>query len=535
LNIIGYAGLLVLVIFIYFAITQKRLFDIRLIVARSFAYILLGSVLVSIYAALIFGLANRFLSRESILVSEVLPIVVALFIAATAPFFKRFFDKVTNRVFYRDAYDPQAFLDQLNQTLVGNIELGILLRHTSRVIEENLKSNFCFVCVCETPKTKLRIIGVDNPALKKSEMEFIKSELLDLDQKTVLTDDIAGSHHKLKELLVSNEISVIVRLASGYDVNRDSPIAYLVLGQKKSGNIYNKQDLRIIEIIADELVIAIQNALRFEEIADFNVTLQSRINQATEKLRASNQKLKEMDETKDEFIGMASHQLRTPLTSVKGYLSMVLDGDAGLLNEQQTKLLDQAFASSQRMVYLIADLLNVSRLKTGKFVIEESKINLHELVQSEIAQLKGAAKAKKLKLIYYKPHDFPQLLLDSTKIRQVIMNFIDNAIYYTPKGSITIELTHDRRYAYFTVRDEGLGVPEKEQEHLFTKFFRASNAKSARPDGTGLGLFMAKKVVTAQGGHILFESREGQGSTFGFKFPLKHQKLRTGQPVSKQS
>src|SRR5690606_4858412 len=167
-------------------------------------------------------------------------------------------------------------------------------------------------------------------------------------------------------------------------------------------------------------------------IQQFNITLQQKIDDATKKLRHANEKLKEMDQTKDDFISMASHQLRTPLTSVKGYISMVIEGDAGKISATQRKLLDQAFVSSQRMVYLIADLLNVSRLKTGKFIIEPKEVNLADVVEGEIAQLTETAKGRDLELTYKKPKDFPSLMLDETKIRQVIMNFADNAIYYTP-------------------------------------------------------------------------------------------------------
>jgi signal transduction histidine kinase len=182
-------------------------------------------------------------------------------------------------------------------------------------------------------------------------------------------------------------------------------------------------------------------------------------------------------------------------------------------------MLGQAFTSSQRMVYLIADLLNVSRLKTGKFVIESVPINLATLVSDEIAQLKETAASRSLNLVYNKPDDFPELMLDETKTRQVIMNFVDNAIYYTPaNGTITIELLNKPAAIELRVVDNGIGVPRSEQHHLFTKFYRAGNARKARPDGTGLGLFMAKKVVIAQGGSIIFESAEGKGSVFGFAF-----------------
>jgi signal transduction histidine kinase len=145
--------------------------------------------------------------------------------------------------------------------------------------------------------------------------------------------------------------------------------------------------------------------------------------------------------------------------------------------------------------------------------------NLATVVEGEVAQLTETAKMKDIKLSFKKPADFPTLMLDETKIRQVIMNFADNAIYYTPGGGeVTIELRDDRKRVYFLVKDSGIGVPKDEQEHLFNKFYRAKNAQKARPDGTGLGLFMAKKVVAAQGGDILFESHEGKGSTFGFSF-----------------
>jgi signal transduction histidine kinase len=207
-------------------------------------------------------------------------------------------------------------------------------------------------------------------------------------------------------------------------------------------------------------------------------------------------------------------------------MSMVLEGDAGKLNEQQTKLLNQAFISSQRMVYLISDLLNVSRLRTGKFVIEPVQTNLPEMVEGEMSQLTETAVAKGLTLTFEKPKDFPILNLDETKTRQVIMNFIDNAIYYTPSGGhIQVVLEAKDKSIEFKVIDDGLGVPKAEQHHLFTKFFRAGNAKKARPDGTGLGLFMAKKVVIAQGGAIIFNSQEGKGSTFGFTFPRTNLKL----------
>ena len=122
-------------------------------------------------------------------------------------------------------------------------------------------------------------------------------------------------------------------------------------------------------------------------------------------------------------------------------------------------------------------------------------------------------------MTYDQPKDFPDIMLDETKTRQVVMNFVDNAIYYTPAGGhIHVRLIDTPTTIELRVEDDGIGVSKSDQPHLFTKFYRAGNARKARPDGTGLGLFMAKKVIIAEEGNLIFESREGKGSTFGFTF-----------------
>lgn len=295
----------------------------------------------------------------------------------------------------------------------------------------------------------------------------------------------------------------------------------LCFGEHKNSD-YAKRDIRVMETITDELSIAIQNALSIQEVKDINATLQQRIDAATKELRASNAQLQKLDEAKDEFISMASHQLRTPLTSIKGYISMLVEGDVGAVTKEQKHLLEEAFLSSERMVRLIGDFLNVSRLQTGKFVIEKKPVNLAALVASEIEALESNAATRNLKFVYKRPTHFPELMIDENKFQQVIMNFADNAIYYSKEGSkIAVGLREVDGFVEFTVKDTGIGVPAAQQDQLFSKFFRATNARQQRPDGTGVGLFLAKKVIDAHGGTVVFESKEGKGSTFGFRLPVK--------------
>lgn len=251
--------------------------------------------------------------------------------------------------------------------------------------------------------------------------------------------------------------------------------------------------------------------------------LQSQIDEATIELRKANEELRRLDETKDEFVSMASHQLRTPLTSIKGYISMVLEGDAGDINEDQRRLLTEAFTSSERMVRLIGDFLNVSRLQNGKFMIDRStRVDLSEIVRQEIVNVKEIAGARGIGVAFHQPAHYPALYIDEDKIRQVIMNFLDNAVFYSGDSkAITVRLYTSEGSAVFEVVDHGIGVPAVAQKRLFAKFFRAENALKQRPDGTGVGLYLAKQVITGHGGKVVFSSTEGKGSTFGFRLPIK--------------
>ncbi len=518
---VGILPMLIMVFGLYYGVLKHKLFDLRLIVARSIAYLLSLVFIGGIFAVTAFTITHILLRSVSLNTAAMqgLYTVLALAIGVSYSPAKRFFDRITNKLFYRDAFDAQVFLDQFNKLLVSTYDLNPLLRKSAHIIEENLKPTYSLFGIRETESTKRKMVGtVNSPKFSDEDIAFVRAITPRMKRKIIVVDTLEPKYADLQRVLQANNIAIIARLSATH-LNEEG-IGYLVLGPKKSGNMYSSQDVKMLEILANELVIAIQNALRFEEIASFNLTLQEKVNEATRKLRRTNEKLKALDEAKDDFVSMASHQLRTPLTSIKGYTSMVLEGDAGKINATQRKLLEQSFWSSQRMVYLIADLLNVSRLKTGKFIIEPVAVNLAEVVEQEIVQLKETAAGRNLTLTYSRPDTFPDLMLDETKTRQVIMNFVDNAIYYTPAGGhIEVRLVETPSSVELRVADDGIGVPKSEQPHLFTKFYRAGNARKARPDGTGLGLFMAKKVVVAEGGAVIFETEEGKGSTFGFSFP----------------
>lgn len=284
---------------------------------------------------------------------------------------------------------------------------------------------------------------------------------------------------------------------------RNRALGCVVIGTSQAEHEMSEYSRNLVDRLAGVIAIALDSSLLYQE------------------LQSANEHLKELDKAKDEFISMASHQLRTPLTTIKGYVSMVEEGDTGAINEQQKKFLASAMTGATRMAKMITELLNVSRMSTGKFKIDPKPVDLAKIVQDEVSQLQLHAASRNLKLEFKKPARPITCELDEDKTRQVIMNFIDNGIFYTKQGSVTVTLEQDPNKVTFKVIDTGIGVPEAVKDKMFTKFFRADNAKVARPDGTGLGLYLAKRVIEDQGGQIICESQEGKGSTFGFELPNK--------------
>lgn len=510
---LGPMSILFLLGFTSYAIVKHRMLDIKLVVARSVTYIFLLVILAGFYAAIIFAAQSYIFPDVSNSVGYVaLQITLAIIMAFSFQPLRRWITKVTDKIFFKNAYDPETFLDTMSHTIGSSIVLIELLYKALNLINTQMKVSRGVIVVLTDSGKVYTSQSMGYPSTPKIVEEDLKKMIKD---GTLVYDELEENSH-YKHLLRKYNASIVVPLKTENDTE-----GLLILGEKLSGDMYSAGDLRVFEIIAPELAVAITNAKSFEKIEKFNVTLREEVKKATAELEKKNTQLMELDKAKDEFISMASHQLRTPLTAIKGYLSMLLEGDAGEIKVSQYDFVNEAFQGANRMVGLINDLLNVSRMETGRFFLEPVEIDLDKLVQEEVKQLTNHAKEKKLVLKYERHGKVPHIWADETKIRQVVMNFIDNAVYYTTEGSVTVTLSHDAKDLIFEVKDTGIGVPKAQQKQLFTKFYRADNARHVRPDGTGLGIYLAKRVLDDHHADLIFKSKEGQGSTFGFKFPLK--------------
>lgn len=228
-----------------------------------------------------------------------------------------------------------------------------------------------------------------------------------------------------------------------------------------------------------------------------------------------------VEQLKTEFVSLSAHQLRTPLSAIKWILRMILDGDLGSLKEEQKEFLEKAYYSNERMINLINDLLNITRIEEGRFIFEFKEVNLLEVAEQVIESLRDEIERKKIKFEFQKLTKIPQIKADIEKIKIAIENLIDNAITYTPEGGKVTVILRSNQEIYFSVKDSGIGIPEDQKERIFTKFFRAKNALKMETEGSGLGLYITKNIIEAHGGKIGFESKEGQGSTFYFTLPIK--------------
>lgn len=225
----------------------------------------------------------------------------------------------------------------------------------------------------------------------------------------------------------------------------------------------------------------------------------------------------EIDRMKSEFISLASHQLRTPLSAVKTYSHMLLDGFMGPLEPAQSEALKTIITASNRMNELISTLLNITRIESGSISVTPKKINLSTLVEDIAKELKHSVQNKKLAMTLEVPTSPVYVRTDNLILKEIVSNLTTNAIKYTPEGgAVSIEVKLRKDKAIIAVTDTGIGIPKYAHNQIFSKFFRAPNVVKMETSGTGLGLYLVRGLADALGGKVWFESKEGEGSTFYF-------------------
>jgi signal transduction histidine kinase len=260
------------------------------------------------------------------------------------------------------------------------------------------------------------------------------------------------------------------------------------------------------------------------EKGNFEKRLQIKTKDELEELGAAfnrmAQGLKRLQELKNEFTFIAAHELRAPITAITGYLSMILEGSAGAISDKLKEFLQPIQQANDRLVRLVDDILEIARSEAGRITIEVFAVDIREVIKITLQELQPMADEKKVTLSYKGPQNLLLVLADPARLREVMANFITNGIKYNnPGGFVKIYHEIQENKVVTQVEDNGLGIPEKEQEHVFEKFFRSEIGKEKTIQGTGLGLFITKELVLKMGGKIWFRSQEGRGTCFSFSLP----------------
>ena len=230
-----------------------------------------------------------------------------------------------------------------------------------------------------------------------------------------------------------------------------------------------------------------------------------------------------ISQMKSEFISIAAHQLRTPLSAIKWIFHMLLSGDLGKINKNQKEFLTKGCAANEKMIVLINDLLNVTRIEEGQFLFEFAPISLKETIKEVLAEFIPLAAKREIGLDFICPKiPLPLISADRSKLRLALQNLLDNAIKYTPpRKSVTVTLKKELNGFKILIKDRGVGIPQDQWPRVFSKFFRGTNVLKMETDGTGLGLFITRNIIKKHGGNITFTSQENRGTEFIIDLPLK--------------
>jgi signal transduction histidine kinase len=300
--------------------------------------------------------------------------------------------------------------------------------------------------------------------------------------------------------------------SSGYPLIIDGKlIGVLVLSQNRqyeSLPLYEKESITsLIEVIA----VALNKSFLYQQLTITN-----------NKLSVANERLKELDQMKSEFVSLATHQIRGPLTAIKGYISLVREGDYGPVSPEVLSAIDVVFQSTNNLVTIVADFLDVSRIEQGRMQYDFKTFDLEKLINQVVAELKPNIEKRGLSLNYaFEGGQDYSVHADQGKIKQIIGNIIDNAIKYTPEGYIDILVKKQSDKILIKISDTGVGIPKLVIPKLFRKFSRAENANDVNILGTGLGLYVVKQMIEAHHGRVWVESEgEGKGSQFYIELPV---------------
>lgn len=517
-NWLGQVMSVFMAIFTVYAIINYRLMDIRLVARK---YLVISAYIATVGA---FFVLTKFLAVIYIenVYTDLLDLsLLTIAILFTSPI-KKYYYRLANKYFFSSLYDSNQLIAEISDGLRSTINLDKIFELVDLSLKKNLHLKaFGVLLYSHTAKSYTVAFNSGFPVAKKIPFasdryihkKYIKQNLPVL--VDVLKKEKNEKIQKTINLFDKFKIKVLIPLNI-----KNETIGLLVLGEKESEEIFNDEDFKALKVIASQAAFAIDNALLYDEVSQFNETLQSKVDEQTKDIQAKAEHLKKLMDMRSEFLDITSHQLRTPVSVIKGVLSMLEENS--IPQARVKEFIKGAMEKAIKLGEIINDILRASEMDSDKFTMNLRPVDLNEMMIKIIEDKRRTAEMKKISMAYDIPKHIPLVMTDPKYVEHAIVNLINNALQYTVKGSIKTSIQVLPTHVVIRVTDTGIGIPAEALPKLFQKFSRAENAVTTFTDGTGLGLFIIKQIVDANpGARVEVERTQvGKGTTFALWLPV---------------
>ncbi len=422
---------------------------------------------------------------------------------------------------HTDSLKRLSILYDSGKAINSSLQLSKILNTLIEMSSKEIKYNTTAIILIK----KDRLYIQAGSGLNKKEM---------LSYNAGIGEGVCGKVAETGEPLIINDVSkcpFYIEKVSKTKSELAVPIKYgrTVIGvfnfESHKLNAFDDDDLLFVSTLAEQAAIAIKNAELYKEIADFNKILEKRINHATKNLQDANKELLRLNKIKSDFVSTVSHEFRTPLTSIKGYVSLVLDGATGSLNGQQKEFLGIVNKENERLTNLISDMLDLQKIESGKMPYNFKDFDTYSFIEAYKPEIPQLEKRNNAKITITVAKNIPILYADEDKVKQVLTNLVTNALKFSaPKPIIKVEIKNEKDYIQMDVADNGIGIAERDMPKLFHQFQQIDSGSTRKVGGTGLGLAICKKIIETHGGEMGVMSKVGKGSTFSFTLPKRKPK-----------
>ncbi|GIW61808.1 MAG: hypothetical protein KatS3mg089_0660 [Patescibacteria group bacterium] len=428
-------------------------------------------------------------------------------------------------------YQKKAILaaQKINKIILGDLNFEAVAQKIADYIPSELKFATGVLAIYDKDRKVLRRIAASHTeeaekAIQALRVPFTQIEISINDPNNLMARSLREKKHYtttqvydvLCPVLSAEEAFKIqsimkTRTTLIYPLYMENePIGVFVASTPKKESEITSYEYTIFQMFVDGSSIALQHALLYRNLTS-----------ATKQLKEANDQLQKLDQLKDEFVSLASHELRTPMTAIKSYLWMALAGRGGSLTKKQHYYLERAYNASDRLIKLVNDMLNISRIESGRIALNLEQVDIEKLTHEVYEEVLPRAEELGISITISHGINIPPVLADATKIKEVLINLIGNSLKFTPRGgSVVITFTSDQKFVTVSISDNGIGIPQEDMPKLFQKFGILPGSYTVNKNatvGTGLGLYICKSIVQMHGGKIsAFSDGIGKGATFSF-------------------